>query len=116
MRGPIITSPAGVMGKSMLFTYSAGGSTPAGRCCRSGGPGSAPSCRRTIFTGSLSGMVVAPDLGGVTIFVTERCTMVVANLPLTTSMTFNWTVQDRTPNHGVITTIGDSLQQYNPNL
>eukprot|EP00971_Amphidinium_carterae_P278055 5519525-Amphidinium_carterae.1 len=28
----------------------------------------------------------------------------------------NWTVQDRTPNNGVITTIINSLQQYNPNL
>eukprot|EP00971_Amphidinium_carterae_P079806 1578986-Amphidinium_carterae.1 len=28
----------------------------------------------------------------------------------------NWTVQDRTPNYGVITMIMNSLQQYNPNL
>eukprot|EP00971_Amphidinium_carterae_P013745 270762-Amphidinium_carterae.1 len=28
----------------------------------------------------------------------------------------NWTVQDRTFNNGVITTINNGLQQYNPNL
>eukprot|EP00971_Amphidinium_carterae_P003018 59198-Amphidinium_carterae.1 len=28
----------------------------------------------------------------------------------------NWTLQDRTPNDGVIMTIIDSLQQYNPDL